>query len=202
MYPCKFLESRKIQGYITFQKGLQWRTHTGGMIHTDSNIRHFNIHVFRHTLFKYTLVVFLHYFNITGIWVYSIKIYKYPNLKIFRYTAVCIQSFKAWRDCCLQVTIFMRWKEALMQLEEILWQWTFYNSRLMSVVPIDAGAIASTSIPQGAASHNITLYLLLILYCMYTHSTRGPQATAADKLLLSEKLLNGCLSHQSKKTFR
>ena len=57
MYPCKFLESRKIQGYITFQKGLQWRTHTGGMIHTDSNIRHFNIHVFRHTLFKYTLVV-------------------------------------------------------------------------------------------------------------------------------------------------
>ena len=92
MYPCKFLESRKIQGYITFQKGLQWRTHTGGMIHTDSNIRHFNIHVFRHTLFKYTLVVFLHYFNITGIWVYSIKIYKYPNLKIFRYSAVCIQT--------------------------------------------------------------------------------------------------------------
>ena len=61
-----------------------------------------NTHRFKHTLFQYTcfqtytiqiyIDSIIHYFSITGIWVYSIKIYKYPNIKMFRYMAVCIQT--------------------------------------------------------------------------------------------------------------
>ena len=59
-------------------------------------------HRFKHTLFQYTcfqtysIQIYIdrviNYFSITVIWVYSIKIYKYPNIKMFRYMAVCIQT--------------------------------------------------------------------------------------------------------------
>ena len=52
-------------------------------------------HIFKHTLFQYTCFLtytiqiyinfVIHYFSITGIWIYSIAKHTYLNLKLFRH---------------------------------------------------------------------------------------------------------------------
>ena len=95
---CSYASNKKgnLQSHLKLRHGTFW-----GVAVEDTHGWE-DTHRFKHTLFQYTcfqtytIQIYIdrviHYFSITGIWVYSIKIYKYLNLKLFRYMAVCIQT--------------------------------------------------------------------------------------------------------------